>query len=381
MKKKLLSLLLVAAMSATMVAGCGSSDSSNASDNTDTNNTVADTESASVTTKTEDGNAELALVIDVGTIDDKSFNQGSWEGVEKYGEENGISYNYYKSAEATTDSFQNTIELAIEGGAKVIVCPGYLFEEPIYNLQDQYPDVKFILIDGEPHDADYNYATADNTMAVLYQEDQAGFLAGYAAVKDGYTNLGFMGGMALPAVIRYGYGYLAGADYAAKEMDETVNVTYTYTGSFEATPEAQSMATSWYKAGTEVIFGCGGSVGNSVMSAAEASNGKVIGVDVDQSSESDTVITSAMKMLSNSVYDAITSAYSGNFQGGKTTTFDIKNDGVGIAMDTAKFNNFTQEDYQAIYDKLVAGDITIDNDTEKDVKDLSFTNLNVNVVE
>lgn len=381
MKKKLLSLLLVAAMSATMVAGCGSSDSSNASDNTDTNNTVADTESASVTTKTEDGNAELALVIDVGTIDDKSFNQGSWEGVEKYGEENGISYNYYKSAEATTDSFQNTIELAIEGGAKVIVCPGYLFEEPIYNLQDQYPDVKFILIDGEPHDADYNYATADNTMAVLYQEDQAGFLAGYAAVKDGYTNLGFMGGMALPAVIRYGYGYLAGADYAAKEMNETVNVTYTYTGSFEATPEAQSMATSWYKAGTEVIFGCGGSVGNSVMSAAEASNGKVIGVDVDQSSESDTVITSAMKMLSNSVYDAITSAYSGNFQGGKTTTFDITNDGVGIAMDTAKFNNFTQEDYQAIYDKLVAGDITIDNDTEKDVKDLSFTNLNVNVVE
>lgn len=381
MKKKLLSLLLVVAMSATMVAGCGSSDSSNASDNTDTNNTVADTESASVTTKTEDGNAELALVIDVGTIDDKSFNQGSWEGVEKYGEENGISYNYYKSAEATTDSFQNTIELAIEGGAKVIVCPGYLFEEPIYNLQDQYPDVKFILIDGEPHDADYNYATADNTMAVLYQEDQAGFLAGYAAVKDGYTNLGFMGGMALPAVIRYGYGYLAGADYAAKEMDETVNVTYTYTGSFEATPEAQSMATSWYKAGTEVIFGCGGSVGNSVMSAAEASNGKVIGVDVDQSSESDTVITSAMKMLSNSVYDAITSAYDGSFPGGKTTTFDITNDGVGIAMDTAKFNNFTQEDYQAIYDKLVAGDITIDNDTEKDVKDLSFTNLNVNVVE
>ena len=381
MKKKLLSLLLVAAMSATMVAGCGSSDSSNASDNTDTNNTVADTESASVTTKTEDGNAELALVIDVGTIDDKSFNQGSWEGVEKYGEENGISYNYYKSAEATTDSFQNTIELAIEGGAKVIVCPGYLFEEPIYNLQDQYPDVKFILIDGEPHDADYNYATADNTMAVLYQEDQAGFLAGYAAVKDGYTNLGFMGGMALPAVIRYGYGYLAGADYAAKEMNETVNVTYTYTGSFEATPEAQSMATSWYKAGTEVIFGCGGSVGNSVMSAAEASNGKVIGVDVDQSSESDTVITSAMKMLSNSVYDAITSAYSGDFQGGKTTTFNVTNDGVGLAMDTAKFNSFTKEDYQEIYNDLVMGNIKIDNDTEKDVKDLSFTNLNVNVVE
>lgn len=379
MKKKLISMLLVATMAATMVAGCGASDASNTSD--DTNNTVTDTESDVATTNTNSDGAELALVIDVGTIDDKSFNQGSWEGVEKYGKENGISYNYYKSAEATTDSFQNTIELAIEGGAKVIVCPGFLFEEPIYNVQEQHPDVKFILIDGEPHDADYNYATADNTMAVLYQEDQAGFLAGYAAVKDGYTDLGFMGGMALPAVIRYGYGYLAGADYAAQEMGVDVNVTYTYTGSFDATPEAQSMATSWYKAGTEVIFACGGSVGNSVMSAAEASNGKVIGVDVDQSSESDTVITSAMKMLSNSVYDAITSAYDGSFPGGKTTTFDITNDGVGIAMDTAQFTNFTQEDYQAIYDKLVAGDITIDNDTEKDVKDLTLTNVTVNVVE
>lgn len=383
MKKKLMSLLLVAAMSATMVAGCGSSDASNASDDTNTNNAVADTESNEVATKTEDGNAELALVIDVGTIDDKSFNQGSWEGVKKYGDEKGVSYNYYKSAEATTDSFQDTIELAIEGGAKVIVCPGFLFETPIYNLQGQYPDVKFILIDGEPHDDSDPavYETADNTMAVLYEEDQAGFLAGYAAVKDGYKNLGFMGGMALPAVIRYGYGYLAGADYAAAEMGVDVTCNYTYTGSFEATPEAQSMATGWYQNGTEVVFGCGGAVGNSVMSAAEASNGKVIGVDVDQSSESDTVITSAMKMLSNSVYDAITSAYDGSFPGGKTTTFDITNDGVGVAMDTAKFTNFTQDDYKAIYDKLVAGDITIDNDVTKDAKDLKFTNLTVNVVE
>ena len=378
MKKKVMSLLLAAAMTATLFAGCGSDNGT--ADKTTGDNAAASTEAADDATSTD--GYELALVIDVGTIDDKSFNQGSWEGVKKYGDENGVAYKYYKSAEATTDSFQETIALAIEGGAKVIVCPGFLFEEPIYNMQTQYPDVKFILIDGEPHDAESNYATAENTMAVLYEEDQAGFLAGYAAVKDGYTKLGFMGGMALPAVIRYGYGYLAGADYAAKELGVDVDVTYTYTGSFEATPEAQSMATGWYQAGTEVIFACGGSVGNSVMAAAEASdNAKVIGVDVDQSSESDTVITSAMKMLSNSVYDAIKAAYDGSFPGGKTTVFDAANDGVGIAMDTAKFNTFSQADYDEVFAKLVAGEITIDNDVEKEVSDLDLSNVTVNYVQ
>lgn len=383
MKKKAMSLLLAAAMTATLFAGCGSDNGTASNGSTTGNDAVKESTEAGTSDNagSTDG-YELALVIDVGTIDDKSFNQGSWEGVQKYGDENGIAYKYYKSAEATTDSFQETIELAIEGGAKVIVCPGYLFEEPIYNMQTAHPDVKFILIDGEPHDADNNYETADNTMAVLYQEDQAGFLAGYAAVKDGYTKLGFMGGMALPAVIRYGYGYLAGADYAAKELGIDVDVTYTYTGSFDATPEAKSMATGWYQSGTEVIFACGGSVGNSVMAAAEESeNGKVIGVDVDQSSESDTVITSSMKMLSNSVYTAITEAYDGTFAGGKTTTFDAANDGVGLPMDTSKFNTFTQEDYDTIYAKLVAGEITIDNDTTKEVTDLNLSNVTVNYVQ
>lgn len=383
MKKKAMSLLLAAAMTATLFAGCGSDNGAASNDSTTGNDAVKESTEAGTSDNagSTDG-YELALVIDVGTIDDKSFNQGSWEGVQKYGDENGIAYKYYKSAEATTDSFQETIELAIEGGAKVVVCPGYLFEEPIYNMQTAHPDVKFILIDGVPHDADGNKETTDNTMAVLYQEDQAGFLAGYAAVKDGYTKLGFMGGMALPAVIRYGYGYLAGADYAAKELGIDVDVTYTYTGSFDATPEAKSMATGWYQSGTEAIFACGGSVGNSVMAAAEESeNGKVIGVDVDQSSESDTVITSSMKMLSNSVYTAITEAYDGTFAGGKTTTFDAANDGVGLPMDTSKFNTFTQEDYDTIYAKLVAGEITIDNDTTKEVTDLNLSNVTVNYVQ
>ncbi|MDD6307487.1 MAG: BMP family ABC transporter substrate-binding protein, partial [Clostridiales bacterium] len=208
MKKKVMSLLLAAAMTASLFAGCGNSNAgstnNSAADNGAADNGAAAEENAAESTESaesSDASAdgyELALVIDVGTIDDKSFNQGSWEGIEKYADESGVAAKYYKSAEATTDSFMETIELAIEGGAKTVVCPGFLFEEPIYNLQDKYPDVHFILVDGEPHDADYNYNTAANTMPILYQEDQAGFLAGYAAVKDGYTKLGFMGGMALP---------------------------------------------------------------------------------------------------------------------------------------------------------------------------------------
>lgn len=388
MKKKVMSLLLVAAMTASVLAGCGSSDkgtTDNGSSNTPAPESTEDVGAADGTeaAATGAGGYELALVIDVGTIDDKSFNQGSWEGIEKYAKESGVASKYYKSSEATTDAFVETIELAIEGGAKTIVCPGFLFEEPIYKVQTEHPDVHFVLVDGEPHDADGNYETAENTMPILYEEDQAGFLAGYAAVKDGYTKLGFMGGMALPAVIRYGYGYLAGANYAAEEMGvEGVEVTYYYTGSFDATPEAQTMAASWYQAGTEVIFACGGSVGNSVMAAAEASDGgKVIGVDVDQSSESDTVITSAMKMLSNSVYDAVKSVYDGSFKGGETTVFDAVNDGVGLPMETSKFETFTQEEYDTIYKAIVSGDITIDNDTDKEVTDLKLANIKVNEVQ
>lgn len=387
MKKKVMSLLLVAAMTAAMLAGCGSpKEEGSAGSTPDAANgsgSVENTETGTVSGADAAG-SELALVIDVGTIDDKSFNQGSWEGVQRYAEETGVSSKYYKSAEATTDAFIETIELAIEGGAKTVVCPGYLFEEPIYTLQTKYPDIHFILVDGQPHDGSETpvYETGANTMPILYEEDQAGFLAGYAAVKDGYKKLGFMGGLSLPAVIRYGYGFLAGADYAAKEMNVAdVEVTYYYTGSFDATPEAQTMAASWYQAGTEVIFACGGSVGNSVMAAAEASNGKVIGVDVDQSSESDTIITSAMKMLSNSVYDAVKSVYDGSFKGGETMVFDAANDGVGLPMETSKFQTFTQADYDSVYAQIVSGEIKIDNDTNKEVTDLGIANIKVTEVQ
>lgn len=324
--------------------------------------------------ETENG-YELALVMDTGTIDDKSFNQGSWEGLQAYARENDKTSKFYQPAEATTASYIETIELAIRGGAKVVVCPGFKFAEAVYEAQTTFPDVNFILLDSQPQKGD-DVLIKDNVYAIFYAEHQAGFMAGYAAVKDGYTKLGFMGGMALPAVKRFGYGFVQGAETAAKEMNLTsIDIKYHYTGGFMATPEAQTTAASWYQSGTEVIFACGGQVGNSVMAAALDNNGKVIGVDVDQSYESPTIITSAMKMLTNSVYVGIKDFYEGNFKGGKVDVLDVSTNGVGLPMETSKFQTFDQEDYDLLYSKLL--DKTYDPVTEEGYEQVTDLDLSI----
>jgi basic membrane protein A len=309
---------------------------------------------------------EIAMITDIGTIDDKSFNQGTWEGVVAYAEKNGITHKYYKPTEQSTDAYLAAIQLAVEGGAKVIVTPGFLFEEPIYLAQDLYEDVTFILIDGNPHNADYTeFRTNKNAVGIVFAEEQSGYLAGYAAVKDGYTKLGFMGGMAVPAVVRYGYGFVQGAEAAAAEMSiPSVDLKYHYTGNFDATPETQTLAASWYAEGTEVIFAAGGAVGNSVMSAAEAADAKVIGVDVDQSSESETVITSAMKGLAAAVQTTLDEYYKGEFPGGESLVYAADMSGVQLPMATSKFNKFAQADYDAVFAKLANKEVTLQKDTD-----------------
>lgn len=328
---------------------------------------------------------DLALVTDLGTIDDKSFNQGAWEGLVKYATDNGISHKYYQPKEQSDDAYLDSIQLAVESGAKLVVTPGYLFESPIFQAQDMFPDVKFVLLDGTPHSADYSeYRTAENTVGVLYAEEQAGYLAGYAAVKDGYTKFGFLGGMAVPAVVRFGYGFLQGAEDAAKEIGVTeITANYHYTGGFAATPEAQALAATWYNDGVEAIFACGGAVGNSAMKAAEGLEGKwVIGVDKDQSSESETILTSAMKDLSQSVYDAIDSMYTDTFPGTETWVIGADRKGVGLPMETSKFKTFSVEDYEALFAKLVAGEVTILKDTDvSSATELPLSIVKVTVVE
>lgn len=361
--KRLVGILLVVLL--VLAAGCTPKPTETAPPvETGTQETAAPAESPSATpeptatTEPAVEGFELALITDIGTIDDKSFNQGSWEGMEKYAKEHNITHKYYQPTEKTDAAYLSAIDLAVTSGAKVIVTPGFLFEPAIYQAQDMYPDVKFILLDGSPQDGTYtDFRIEDNVYSVLYAEEQTGFLAGYAAVKEGYRKLGFMGGMAVPAVVKFGYGYVQGADYAAKELglaQGDVAIKYTYVGNFDATPENQTLAASWYQEGTEVIFACGGAVGNSVMAAAEAAGTKVIGVDVDQSAESETVMTSSIKMLGHSVYQALEQYYAGTFPGGQIVTLDVTMDGVGLPMETSRFEKFNQADYDAIYAKLVA---------------------------
>lgn len=396
---KLFKKALSAALTLTLVfslAACGTKNNNTGSEGTTGTPTEATpTEAAKEPTPaaSTEGQYEIALITDVGTIDDKSFNQGSWEGVEEYANENGKTFKYYKPTEKSDDAYLVSIDLAIKAGAKIIVCPGYLFEVPIYQAQTKYPDVSFIILDGAPHSGDYNVQIEKNTYSIFYAEEEAGFLAGYAAVKDGYTKLGFMGGIAVPAVIRYGYGFVQGVDYAAKELGlgkDAVEVKYTYVGNFDATPDNQAKAAAWYNEGTEVIFACGGAVGNSVMKAAEGADKKVIGVDVDQSTESESVITSSMKNLKKSVYDALADYYAGSFPGGTSVSLNASDEGVQLPMETSKFTKFEQADYDAIYDKVLKKEVTIYNDTTavdasgaaiKDASGLATDEVKVEVVQ
>jgi len=357
--KKITSIVLSLFLVAMAATGCGSS----------TNN---DQQSGGTSGGSSSG-FEIALITDKGNIDDKSFNQGSWEGVVEFATANGISHKYYKPEEASDAGYLAAIDLAVTGGAKVIVTPGYLFEVPIYEAQTKYPDVKFILLDGAPHTADYStYETKENVASIMYAEEESGYLAGYAAVMDGMTKIGFMGGMAVPAVQAFGYGYLQGAEAAAVELglaDGAISAIYHYTGDFAETDTNKATAKTMYQGGTEVIFACGGSVGKSVMSAAAEAGKKVIGVDVDQRYDSETVITSATKGLAPSVIQVLESIYKTNSwstYAGKTTYFTAANDGIGLPTTVIgdpnanafdRFEKFTKEQYDAVYQKLVDGSV------------------------
>ena len=326
--------------------------------------------------KKDDGTYEIALVTDVGNIDDKSFNEGARNGVKAYAEANKKSYNYYRPSEDSTAARIETIGTAIEKGAKVVVCPGYLFEEAVYEVQDIYPDVMFLLLDGEPHTADYTiYSTSKNVHCILYKEEQAGFLAGYAAVMDGYRNLGFIGGMAVPAVMRYGYGFVQGADYAATVLGLNkgdVNIKYWYSGGFAPTDEIKVKAAGWYTDGTEVIFACGGGIYLSIVAAAEeAANAKVIGVDVDQSAESDLIITSAMKELAYSVQISLEALYGNNMAwpedyAGVTSTLGAAEGCVGLptAEGSWRLANYTTAEYEVLFEMVKNGEIAISSATD-----------------
>ena len=393
--KKILALLLVLAMTLSLAA-CGSKPAETAATTATEAPAATDapaaTEAPAAPAETEApaaGVAKVALVTDVGTIDDESFNQACWQGVEEWCKANDVPYTYYQPTEDSTDARVQSVAQAIAEGADTIVMPGYLFGATLTVVMEEYPDVHFIAVDVASGDLTVDYSTyydpAANTACLTFSEEQAGYLAGYAAVKDGYTKLGFLGGMAVPAVIRYGFGFVQGADAAAAELGTPIEINYTYGGQFFGDANITAKMEGWYAAGTEVVFACGGGIYTSAVEAAEKNGGKVIGVDVDQSYIDECIVTSAMKQLQNVTETVLDALNNGDWAtyGGKVSNFSLaEGEYVGLPTDADswRLSTFTVDEYEALKAKLADGSVVVDNNSDDNVKPTVSDKTTVNYI-
>ena len=340
---------------------------------------------------------KVAMITDYGDITDQSFNQTTYEACKTYCDTNSVDFKYYKPTADSTAARIEMVDQAVADGYNVIVMPGFAFAGTVAVCQDTYKDVKFIVLDvsenalyDEFYNRDDTGARIDlidannpehinkNVYCAVYQEELCGYMAGYAAVKLGYTKLGFLGGMAVPAVIRYGFGFVQGANAAAVETDTKIEINYVYGGQFSGNPDITAKMDTWYSAGTQVVFACGGGIFTSAAEAAAKVGGKVIGVDVDQAGIIDggygegMTVTSAMKGLAATVNTMLTEVFAGNWDnyGGKIETLGLVGENptdnyVQIPMESTQWadGKFTQDDYKALVASMFKGDITVSNDT------------------
>ncbi len=325
-----------------------------------------------------DGEAmRVALITDVGTITDQSFNQTTYEAMVAWCETNGVECTYYQPASDTDADRIAMIDKAVDEGYNVLLMPGFKFGPAIGEVQDEYPDVKFIAIDVGEGDLG-GAELSGNVYCAVYQEELCGYMAGYAAVKLGYKHLGFLGGMAVPAVVRYGFGFVQGANQAAVELGiaDQVTVEYVYGNQFFGDADITAAMDTWYQnLGVEVVFACGGGIYTSAAEAAQKVGGKVIGVDVDQAAAIDgtygegMTVTSAMKGLGATVQALLTEIKAGNFApyGGKVDTLGLVSEVpaenyVQIAPSTQFVEGvFGETEYNALVGAMLAGDITVSN--------------------
>ena len=356
------------------------------------------TEEAADETATEaSGDYKIAMITDSGDITDMSFNQTTYEASKAFAEAQGVDYQYYKPTEDSNEARTAAFDNAVSDGYNVIIVPGYLFADMIASVAEENPDVKIIALDCSQ--GDFEGAGMDelpeNVCSFTYQEELAGYMAGYAVVKEGYTKLGFLGGMAVPAVIRYGYGFVQGANDAAKDLGNTadVEVNYVYGGQFFGDESVTAVMDTWYQGGTEIVFACGGGIFTSAGEAAKKAGGKVVGVDVDQSGTIDGLygdgicVTSAMKGLGATVNTVLTDLFAGKWD---TYAGKIENLGlvsgddpslnyVQLPTDTWTMKNFSVDDYKALVGSMYAGDVTVSSDIEAmpstDIKVNEFDNI------
>lgn len=309
---------------------------------------------------------EIAFVTD-GSVEDGGYNEAIYNGVRMYALGAGISYSYYHADTNAPESYQETVQRAVEDKAGLIVCAGDVFGEAVGALQETCPQTSFLLVDAVPYDIDgEELPIAENVHCILFHEEQAGYLAGYMAVWEGYRNLGFIGGREEPAVQRYGYGYLQGINAAAKDLSlNDVVVNYWYSGTYTADIAVREKADSWYGNGTQIIFACGGELYESVLEAAEVQDGLMIGVDVDQCRVSDRVLTSAVKNIGSAVTDALDEYYAAGGwseeDAGQVKRYGVEEGCAAIpVVDTEwRFKEIPTTHFFEIYKQMKRGDRTV----------------------
>lgn len=340
-------------------------------------------------------NFKIALITDYSNIDDQSFNQATYEGCRDFSNENDIDFTYIRPSEDSTAERINAVETAINHGFNIIIMPGYEFSAVLYECTNKYPETIFVALDMSKNDildasvgADYDgnpnnwklddYLNTKNLYCISFKEEISGYLAGYSTVMLGYKNLGFIGGMDIPAVKRYGYGYIQGAEDAAKQNDTIVNINYAYANQFYEDDYITDEMNKWYQNGIEVVFSCGGDIYKSVAKAAALNDAKIIGVDVDQKHVIDTefnknlTLTSAMKGIYQATYDTLTDIivnkawlqYSGKFDElGLVSEKNPEKNYCQIPIENTQFNEkYTVEDYKKLVFNIYSGNINIDND-------------------
>ena len=321
-----------------------------------------------------DESVKVAMITDYGDITDQSFNQTTYEAAKAFCEANGLDFQYYKPGSDSDTDRISSIEKAIDEGFNVIIMPGYAFGPAIQQVAPEFSDITFIALDVSEGDiGDLAANVPANLYCAVYQEELCGYMAGYAAVKLGYKKLGYLGGMAVPAVVRYGYGFVQGADAAAAELGLTdVEIKYVYGNQFYGDADITAYMDTWFTQGTQIVFACGGGIFTSAGEAAAKVGGKVIGVDVDQKGTIDGLygdgitVTSAMKGLAATVNAELTAVNGGKFEGGKVENLGLVGEDpeanfVQIAPSTQFADGFTQDDYKALVAKMFKGEITVSN--------------------
>lgn len=383
--KKFLAMLLVLVTALTLCACGGSTPKSNA-------------------------DYRVAMVTGLGDITDQSFNQATWEALKQFSASYNADIQYFMPSTDDNAARIAATEQAIAAGYNVIVFPGYTHGATIAEISGNYPNVKFIALDvaagniletavpnkGQTYDFNPDnwnlneYAYMDNVYCATYQEQVSGYLAGYAAVKLGYTKLGYLGGMEVPSVTRFGYGFIQGADVAAQELGVNVEMKYAYANQFFGDPDITAAMDTWYNGNTEVVFSCGAAVWTSVAEAAKKAGGKMIGVDVDQSATIDgsygagMTLTSAMKGLTPTTYDTLVDVLvNGNWSNyaGKIVALGIRSEKpeenyVQLAP-TTRFEEgkFSYDDYCTLVSALYKGEVTVSDDLSAQP---ATTNVTVN---